>query len=239
MDPPVSPMQQARESASATSGEAVLESCCAAAPYGAQAAELAATGRWLWERGWCPASSGNFSLRLDATRLLITASGRDKHALSATDCLVLDHDGQVLGPVGRPSAETGLHLQLYRRFPSCGAVLHTHSVSATVLSRRLGPGADLVLTGYELAKAFPGIASHRVSLRIPIFANDQDIAALAARVAPWLDDTPLPPAYLIAGHGTYTWATDLATCRRQIEALEFLYACALHELGAPPDGVRT
>ena len=32
-------------------------------------------------------------------------------------------------------------------------------------------------------------------------------------------------AYLIEGHGTYTWAKDLPTCRRHIEALEFLFQC--------------
>ena len=38
----------------------------------------------------------------------------------------------------RPSAETGLHCGIYRRFPDAGAALHGHSVPATTLSRRGG-----------------------------------------------------------------------------------------------------
>lgn len=34
-------------------------------------------------------------------------------------------------------------------------------------------------------------------------------------------------AYLIRGHGLYTWATDLSACYRQIEALETLLAIEL------------
>ncbi len=49
--------------------------------------------------------------------------------------MLVDADGRSLD--GRsPSAETGLHLQLYRRFPDCRAVLHPHAVNATLLSRR-------------------------------------------------------------------------------------------------------
>ena len=34
-------------------------------------------------------------------------------------------------------------------------------------------------------------------------------------------------AYLIRGHGLYTWASDLPTCYRQLEALETLLAVEL------------
>ncbi|MBQ4797065.1 methylthioribulose-1-phosphate dehydratase, partial [Pectobacterium versatile] len=83
---------------------------------------------------------------------LITESGKDKGSLSAQDFLLVDIATNHV-PSGRtPSAETGLHTLLYRLFPAVGAVLHTHSVNATVLSR-VEKRAALVLEGYEMQKS--------------------------------------------------------------------------------------
>jgi methylthioribulose-1-phosphate dehydratase len=115
---------------------------------------------------------------------------------------------------------------LYRCRPEVGAVLHTHSVNATVLSR-LTPGDHLPLEGYELQKAFAGVATHESTVLVPIFDNDQDIARLAAKVQPWLDAHPECPGYLIRGHGLYTWGARMSDALRQIEAFEFLFECEL------------
>ena len=191
------------------------------------AQKLAETGRWLHAHGWAPATSGNFSQRTDAG-IAITSSGRDKSQLTAEQILLVDLDGRPLGE-GRPSAETLLHCQLYRRDPIIGAVLHTHSVAATVLSRRVGAGGTLVAAGYELVKAFPGRSSHEIPLRLPVVANSQDMQVLMAAAERALDAEPSAPAYLIAGHGSYVWGRDLAAARSQVEALEFLLACLLNE----------
>jgi methylthioribulose-1-phosphate dehydratase len=125
----------------------------------------------------------------------------------------------------RPSAETLLHTALYKRFPEAGAVLHTHSVNATVLSR-LAEG-QLLFQDYELLKAFAGVDTHETSIIVPIFPNDQDIPRLAARVDSWMDTHPPIHGYLIAGHGLYTWGRTMAEALRHIEAFEFLFQCEL------------
>src|SRR5262245_63564044 len=95
------------------------------------------TGRELAEAGFAPATSGNFSMRVGADRIAITASGRDKGRLVEGDVIEIDLDGNVTRGDARPSAETPLHLQLYRRFAEIGAVLHTHSRVQTIASRLL------------------------------------------------------------------------------------------------------
>ena len=82
----------------------------------ARADELIAAGRFLFERGWVPATSGNFSARLSDGRLALTVSGRHKGRLTHDDVLLADAEGRSLDD-RRPSAETALHVQLYRRFP--------------------------------------------------------------------------------------------------------------------------
>jgi methylthioribulose-1-phosphate dehydratase len=183
-------------------------------------------GRFLYGRGWSPATSSNYSVRLSADQALLTVSGKHKGQLGPDDVLAVDMQGQSLEPGKKPSAETLLHTQLYQWQPQIGAVLHTHSVNATVLSR-LTPGDSLEFIDYELQKAFSGITTHESRLLLPIFDNDQDIARLASRIQPWLAQHPDCVGYLIRGHGLYTWGATLDDTLRHIEALEFLFECEL------------
>ena len=191
-----------------------------------KAIALAAAGAELYQRGWVPATSGNFSLRLDDSSALVTASGKHKGQLAPTDFIAVDLEGSVLSE-GKPSAETLLHTYLYRRFGDLGAVLHCHSATATLLSRLHASDGKITLRDYELLKAFPGIDSHATSVDIPIFGNTQDIAALAIEVDHYLQEYPSCPSYLIEGHGLYCWGNDLSDCMRNLEALEFMLDCEL------------
>lgn len=176
--------------------------------------------------GQTPATSSNFSMRLDALRAVITVSGRDKGRLGPEDFMVVDFDGHAVGSERRSSAETGLHTQLYRRFPEVGCVLHTHSRNQTVASRLFARDGHIRLSGYELLKAFRGNATHELDVDIPVLPNSQDMDALAAQIDPLLDQPNLY-GYLIDGHGVYAWGRDLAEARRHLDALEFLLACEL------------
>jgi methylthioribulose-1-phosphate dehydratase len=198
-----------------------------------QVQALIEAGRELHARGWVPATSGNFSARLSGGEIALTVSGRHKGKLDASGLMRADLDGRPVGTDQRPSAETLLHTQLYRRYPDVGVVLHVHSVNATLISRAVQrSGAhDLVLAGYELLKAFPGSTTHDSAMRVPVFANDQDIPRLAARVDAWLDANDPVYGYLIAGHGLYAWGRDMAETLRHLEAFDFLFECELRERG--------
>lgn len=188
--------------------------------------EIIEAGRFLYGRGWSPATSSNYSARLSATEALLTVSGKHKGQLGLNDVLATDLSGNSLESGKKPSAETLLHTQLYRWRPEIGAVLHTHSVNATVLSR-LTPGGSIEFEDYELQKAFSGVSTHASKVRVPIFDNDQDIERLAAKVQPWLEAHPDCVGYLIRGHGLYTWGARMSDALRQIEAFEFLFECEL------------
>ena len=188
--------------------------------------EIIEAGRFLYGRGWSPATSSNYSTRLSATQALLTVSGKHKGQLGPDDVLATDLSGNSLEPGKKPSAETLLHTQLYSWRPEIGAVLHTHSVNATVLSR-VTPGDSIEFEDYELQKAFSGISTHESKVLVPIFDNDQDITRLAAKVQPWLEAHPDCVGYLIRGHGLYTWGARMSDALRQIEAFEFLFECEL------------
>ena len=191
------------------------------------AAALAAAGRELAARGWTPATSSNFSARLDHERVAITVSGRDKARLEATDIMVVDADGNTLDARQQPSAETALHLQIYRRIADAGAVLHTHSRTQTVASRHYAAAGMVRFEGWELQKAIRGQTTHASVLELPVFPNTQHMPELVSRVDAWLDAGKPLHGYLIDGHGIYAWGRDLAEALRHLEALDFLLGCEL------------
>lgn len=187
---------------------------------------IRAAGRRMDLRGWVPATAGNISVRLADGRIAITRSGFHKGFIPEDGVMAVDLAGRADEAHLRPSAETGLHCGIYRRFPSAGAALHGHSVPATVLSREAGPA--ITLAGYELLKAFPGLPTHEAAIRLPVLDNDQDIPRLQSRVTQvWNADPMAPPGYVIRGHGVYVWAEDMPGALLRLEALEFMLACEL------------
>jgi len=182
--------------------------------------------RELAQLGLTPATSSNFSQRLDARHCAITVSGRDKGRLVQDDIMVVDLDGRPVATDQRPSAETLLHTQIYRRFAEVGCILHTHSRTQTVASRLFAAQGEVVFTGYELQKAFRGNHSHEAAVRLPVLPNSQDMPTLAAMVEAELEHGPLW-GYLIEGHGLYAWGRDMGEARRHLDAFEFLLGCEL------------
>ncbi len=189
--------------------------------------EIMTVGHELAARDWTPATSSNFSMRLDADHIAITVSGRDKGRLGADDVMVIDLNGNPVDTSERPSAETLLHTQLYQLLPGTGAVLHTHSRTQTVASRLFASQGHIRLEGYELLKAFNGYSTHESALDVPVFPNTQNMMNLAEQVAERLTKNAPLHGYLIDGHGIYTWGRDMHEAKRQLEAFEFLLACEL------------
>ncbi len=192
----------------------------------ARALELVETTRELAQRGWTPATSSNFSMRLDDKHAAITVSGRDKGRLTEADIMVVDLHGEPVGTTQKPSAETLLHTHLYARYPEIGCVLHTHSIIQTLASRLYAAQGFIRFEGYELIKAFRGQTTHDTYFDLPIFPNTQDMNILAKQVEAKLDSGPLS-GYLINGHGLYAWGRDMMEARRHLEAFDFLINCEL------------
>lgn len=195
------------------------------------ARDLVEAGHVLYEQGMVPATSGNFSTRVAENSIAITVSGRHKGQLNTSDIMLIDYNGQS-GDGRQPSAETGLHLQIYNRYPDVMVILHHHSLYATLLSQLVAD--EVVLAGYELLKAFSGIDTHETGLRLPVFENNQDINILAGQVDNYMDFNSPVHGYLIRGHGLYTWAESVATALKYVEAFEFLFKCELMKRGVKP-----
>ncbi|WP_395738767.1 methylthioribulose 1-phosphate dehydratase [Prosthecobacter sp.] len=188
--------------------------------------ELMECGSDFHRRGWSLGTSSNYSVVIerDPLTLLMTGSGFDKGRLRPEQFVMVDEQARLLSPGPlKPSAEALLHTVLARY--GAGAVLHTHSVAATVLSEHFLKDGGLRIAGYEMLKGLAGITTHEAEAWIEIYPNTQDIAALATVIEARLQNAanPLRHGFLMAGHGLYTWGCDIAAARRQVEVLEFLF----------------
>jgi methylthioribulose-1-phosphate dehydratase len=185
---------------------------------------LCALARQCARRGWAPATSGNFSVREAATgHVFISRSGLDKGRMTIADVLELDAEGRVMRGDGRPSAEAGLHVVVYRERPHARAIAHVHTVWNTLISARGADAGCVAIEGYEIEKALAGVHSHAHCERVPVIRNSQDYGALTEDLREALKGNPQAHGVLLSAHGLYTWGTSVAEARRHLEALEFLF----------------
>jgi L-fuculose-phosphate aldolase len=95
---------------------------------------LVEVGRRLYEKGYIAGADGNFSARVDRTQIMITPSGLPKGRLTEDQLVLLRSDGRPLSGGPKPSSEYRMHLLLYEKIPSIGAVVHAHPPFTTALA---------------------------------------------------------------------------------------------------------
>jgi L-fuculose-phosphate aldolase len=180
--------------------------------YDDQKAAVLAAARWLSENGYFGGkrgSGGNVSTRGPGDgRIVITPSGLPYRVMGAADICVIDADRTQIEGNRPPSMEAGMHIAIYQRRPDVGAVVHTHSVFASVLAlinRPIPPLLDEVTC--EIGP--------RVKI-VPYAISGSP--ELAQTVAAALDD--VNACYIIQNHGALSLGRDLEQALRHAELLE-------------------
>ncbi len=190
------------------------------------AAELAACGNLFHSWQWSLSSSSNYSALLSEGRVIISRSGVDKEHMTSADFMLVDLEAKPIPPFDqfKPSAETELHCHLYKMGEKAGAkaVLHTHSKYSVYFSRKYLQQGRLSVSGFEMQKIFEGVKTHDSTVEIPVFKNSQSMPDITAEFDVYLKTNPMPPAYLIDGHGIYSWAKTVLHAKQKLEALEHL-----------------
>jgi L-fuculose-phosphate aldolase len=113
--------------------------------------EIVHVGQLMYKKGLISSSEGNISALLGSERILITPSGVHKGFLEPAQLLIVDHDGQQIGPrVGsarnlKPTSELPLHLEVYRQRKDIRAIVHAHPPITIALSIASIPMAECLL----------------------------------------------------------------------------------------------
>ena len=92
----------------------------------------------LLRLGLVAATSGNVSMRLERDEkeglIAVTPAGTDYETMTPEDIVVVDYDVDVIEGDTVPSSESLTHVAVYKARPDISAVIHTHSIYASVLA---------------------------------------------------------------------------------------------------------
>jgi L-fuculose-phosphate aldolase len=169
-----------------------------------------------------PGTSGNLSVRLDASRLVVTPTGVSKFLLRPADMVIVDLEGKQLDGYRKMTSEVSMHLAVYRHREDVTAVVHSHPPIATAFAC-VGRGLDEMLC--QEAVMTLGV----VPLATYAATGTEEVAA---SLTPFLSDHD---AILLANHGAVCCGRTLLEAFQRMETVEHLANITLvaHQLGAP------
>ena len=138
--------------------------------------------------------------------VVIKPSGLPYETMTEDDLVVLDLDGNTVEGKWNPSSDAPTHLALYKAFPSCGGVVHTHSRWATIYAQA---GTPLDAYGTTHADYFYGTIPCTRPLSDAEIKGDYETETgnVIAETFQGKDPAAIP-AVLVSGHGPFTWGKD-------------------------------
>lgn len=147
---------------------------------------------------------GNVSAIDKETNLVvIKPSGVDYAKMSAEDIVVVDLDGKVVDGHFNPSSDLATHLELYKKYPEIGGVVHTHSLYATAFSQAQ---KEIVCFGTTHADTFYGtipVTRELTKSEIEIEYEKNTGMAIIEKIGG--NNVMQCPAILVANHAPFTW----------------------------------
>lgn len=170
-------------------------------------ADIVEIGRRLYARGYTASNDGNISVRLDASRLLMTPKSVCKGFMSPEMMCITDLEGRKLQGDRDPSSEMKMHLEVYRQRADAQAVVHAHPPIATGFAV-----AGIPLDRAVLAEVVTTLGSVPIADYATPSTNELPDAVRKYVKA--------HDGMLLANHGALTLGTDLFAAYYKMETIE-------------------
>ncbi len=199
----------------------------------------------LPKRGLVTYTWGNVSgIDRETGYFVIKPSGVEYDELSPEDMVVMDLEGNKIEGKYRPSSDTATHIELYKRYPEIGGIVHTHSTEATSWAQA---GRSIPLYGTTHADYFYGsIPCARSLTKEEIDEAYEKNTGLV--IIETFEENNLNPMYtpgvLCKNHGPFTWGKDAADAVYHAVVLEEVAKMATHtevinpKVASAPDCIR-
>ena len=165
----------------------------------------------LPRRGLITYTWGNASARDPETGyIVIKPSGVDYDELKPEDMVVVNMDGRTVEGEWRPSSDTPTHIEIYRKYPQIGGIVHTHSSEATAWAQA---GRCIPLYGTTHADYFFGAVpcAHSLTKEEIEGEYEKNTGLVIVETFEKLGVDPMHvPGVLCVNHGPFTWGKDAA-----------------------------
>lgn len=164
--------------------------------------------------------------------VVIKPSGVSYNGMTVEDMVVVNLDGKVVEGKWKPSSDTPTHLELYKAFPDCGGIVHTHSRWATTFAQA---GHGILPMGTTHGDYFYGeIPCTRLMTEEEILgAYEKETGKVI--VETFLDKDPIAvPAVLVQSHGPFAWGKNAMEAVHNAVVLEEVAFMNWHALLLEP-----
>ena len=171
--------------------------------------EMALIAKIMWDRRLTNAAGGNFAVRVDENRILITPSMMSEHIM------LIDYDENILeAPEGsKLSREGKMHVLLLKGFKNIGATIHAHPfycMPFVAFSQPI-PNVTDATTGRGYVDCIPWSKAYTEGLARNVYQYFDDRRELAERK---------PIACIMPKHGVVVSGPTLSGAYSMLERIE-------------------
>lgn len=177
---------------------------------------------------------GNVSVRKDEV-VAIKPSGVSYDVMKKKDIVIVDLEGRIVEGKLRPSVDLPTHLELYRKFPEIGSIVHTHSPFATTWAQK---GRAIPVYGTTHADYFFGeVPCGRFLFEDEMDEYEKNTGKVIIETIG--DGNPLAvPGCILQGHGVFAWGKDPKSAVHNAVVLEEIAKMAFYTEAIPGKNIR-
>ena len=180
---------------------------------------------------------GNVSaIDREAGLVVIKPSGVSYDNMTPEDMVVVDLDGKVVEGKWRPSSDTPTHVELYKAFPKCGGIVHTHSRWATTFAQA---GMDIPAMGTTHGDYFYGDIPCTRKMTTEEIKGDYEKETGTVIIEAFAGKDPAAvPGVVVYSHGPFSWGVDAMDAVHNAVVMEEIAFMDWHAMMINPQNGR-
>lgn len=172
---------------------------------------------------------GNVSgIDREKNHVVIKPSGVEYDKMKVEDMVVVDLEGNVIEGDLKPSSDTATHIELYKKFPNIGGVVHTHSMWCTTFAQA---GLEIPILGTTHADYFVGPVPCTRIMTDNEIEGEYESQTGKVIVETFEDQDYMEyPGVLVNNHGPFTWGEDAMKAVEMAIVMEEIAKLAYHTM---------